>query len=389
MRNELAQSVLARIRCCLPEGKSYGLHEPWLHGNEWRYLKDCLDSGWVSTAGKFVGEFEDRLTEVTGISHAIATVNGTAALHVCLQLAGVATNDEVIVPTLTFVATANAVSYCGAVPHFADSSEKTLGLDPIKLTEYLEQTTEIRGDGRYNRATGRRIRAVMPMHTFGHPVDIDSIESVCAQFGLVLLEDAAEALGSLYRGQHVGRRGLMSALSFNGNKIVTTGGGGAVLTNDAELARSARHLTTTARVASNLEFMHDTVGYNYRMPNLNAALGLAQIEQLDDFLERKRALAAQYSRQFEDFENVRVFQPPSFACSNYWLNTLILRQEDLVQRGAILETLNAGGIEARPAWRLMHRLPMYSGCPRMDLSIAESLEKRIINVPSSAFLAGS
>jgi len=384
---ELAQRILQRVRRCLPEGTPFPLHEPSFEGNEWLYVKRCLDTGWVSTAGRYVDEFEARLCQITGARFAVATINGTAALHVCLKVAGITSNDEVIVPALTFVATANAVSYCGAVPHFADAAEATLGIDARRLSEHLRGVCEWRNGACYNRETGRRVRAVIPMHTFGHPSDLDSLEEACREFGLVLIEDAAESLGSRYRGQHTGTRGVLGALSFNGNKIVTTGGGGAVLTNSPELARAARHLTTTARVASGWEFVHDEVGYNYRLPNLNAALGLAQLEQLPVLLQRKKALAARYISEFKGFTGAQVFEAPAYADSNYWLNTLVLEADDLAELNAVLRLLNENGIGARPLWRLMHRVPMYRECPRMDLHVAESLERRILNVPSSAHLA--
>ena len=386
IHDDLAHEILERIRRCLPPGGPYSLHEPTFEGNEWVYLKRCLDSGWVSSAGGYVDDFETKLAEFTGARHAVATVNGTAALHVCLKLAGVAADDEVIVPALTFVATANAVSYCGAVPHFADAAPATLGLDSGKLAAHLAQTAEVRQGACYNGATGRRIRAVVPMHTFGHPADLDGLERVCGDFGLALVEDAAESLGSRQQGRHTGTRGLLGALSFNGNKIVTTGGGGAVITDSPELARAARHLTTTARLARGWEFVHDAVGYNDRLPSLNAALGLAQLELLPVLLARKRALAARYIREFAQFPGARMFEAPDIVESNYWLNTLLLDADDAAQRDAVLNVLNENGIGARPAWQLMHRLPMYRDCPRMHLGAAESLERRIINVPSSPLL---
>jgi perosamine synthetase len=333
-----------------------------------------------------VDEFEERLAAFTGAPFAIATVNGTAALHACLKVAGVAADDEVVVPALTFIATANAVSYCGAVPHLADASDATLGIDPGRLAEHLRRTAEVRNGACFNRATGRRIHAVVPMHTFGHPVDLDPLGELCREFRLTLVEDAAESLGTRYRGEHTGTRGLLGALSFNGNKIVTTGGGGAILTASRDAANAARHLTTTARVAAGWEFIHDSVGYNYRMPNLNAALGLAQLERLPDFLRRKRALAARYRAAFAGFRGASVFEPPGFADSNYWLNALVLDGDDAAERDVVLKTLNDHGIGARPVWRLMHRLPMYQGCPRMDLPVAESLERRVVNLPSSSYL---
>jgi len=280
------------------------------------------------------------------------------------------------------------VAYCGAVPHFVDSEERTLGIDPARLGGYLTEAAELRRDGSHNRATGRRIKAVVPMHTFGHPVDLDPLLDVCQRFRIELIEDAAESIGTLYKGRHTGNWGRLSALSFNGNKIITTGGGGAILTNDEDLASRARHLTTTAKIPHRWEFAHDRVGYNYRLPNINAALGCAQLEQLPGFLARKRRLAERYAAAFEGIAGLRFVSEPEFARSNYWLNTLLLDEEMATARDRLLALTNDAGIMTRPAWTLMHRLPMFSGCPRMDLSIAESLERRIINIPSSAELAG-
>jgi len=370
-----------------PEQKPIALHEPQFQGNEWNYVKECLDSGWVSSAGKYVDRFEVQLAEYTRIKHVIAVVNGTAALHTCLQLAGVTGNDEVIVPALTFVATANAVSYCGAVPHFADCEERTLGLDPFKLADYLEEIAEIRSEGCFNKESGCRIKAVVPVHTFGHPVDLDPLSEVCRRFRLILIEDAAESLGSFYKGSHTGRRGEISALSFNGNKIITTGGGGAILTNNASLAAAARHITKQAKLPHPWLFNHDMVGYNYRMPNINAALGCAQLEQLPDFIEKKRALALRYQEAFAGVEGIRIFKEAEFARSNYWLNVLLLDEAYSDQRDKLLELTNKSGIMTRPAWTLMPRLPIYKDCPGMDLACAEDLERRLINLPSSAFLS--
>ncbi|MCL6479862.1 MAG: LegC family aminotransferase [Peptococcaceae bacterium] len=381
------QRIVQAIKSVLPaDGESISLHEPLFAGNEWLYVKECLDTGWVSSVGKFVDLFEERIAEYTGVKRAVAVVNGTAALHICLKLAGVMPGDEVLVPALTFVATANAVTYCGAVPHFVDSEEKTLGIDPYKLDKYLQETAEIRTEGCYNRQTGRRIRAVVPMHTFGHPVDLDRLVEVCRRYGLELVEDAAESLGSYYKGRHTGNWGKVSALSFNGNKIVTTGGGGAILTNDERLGRLAKHITTTARVPHGWAFYHDMVGYNYRLPNINAALGCAQLEQLPAFLEKKRRLAERYNKVFSGIEGVSFFTEPEFARSNYWLNVLLLDDKYSGERDNLLEQANAAGIRTRPAWVLMHKLHIYRDCPKMELSTAENLERRIINLPSSAFL---
>jgi perosamine synthetase len=386
-QNGRADTIVEILRSTLSLDRGpVSLHEPQFAGNEWAYVKECLDSGWVSSVGKFVDRFEEDLASYTGARRAIAVVNGTAALHVCLKLVGVAAGDEVIIPSLTFVATANAVTYCGAVPHFAECEERTLGLDPAALGRYLENISYCGADGCINRLTGRRIKAVVPMHTFGHPVDLDPLLEVCKSFRLELVEDAAESLGSFYKGEHTGNRGRVSALSFNGNKVITTGGGGAILTNDEDLGRLAKHLTTTAKVPHRWEFNHDMVGYNYRMPNLNAALGCAQLELLPGFLERKRGLAERYRQAFAGFEGLRFFTEPDFARSNYWLNTLLLDEELAGERDAVLAATNDAGIMTRPAWTPMHRLPMFSDAPRMELPVTESLAARLINIPSSAFI---
>jgi perosamine synthetase len=381
-------AVLAAVRTVIPAASTnVALHEPEFRGNEWAYVKECLDSGWVSSAGKYVDRFESMLHDFTGAAHAVATINGTAALHICLQLVGVQRGDEVLIPTLTFIATANAVSYTGATPHFVDSEARTLGVDATKLEAYLREIAEIRDDSCRNRRTGAVIRALMPMHTFGHPVDLDAVIELCTRWHLALVEDAAESLGSWYHGRHTGNFGRAAGLSFNGNKIVTTGGGGAILTNDCDIGKLAKHLTTTARVAHHWSFIHDQVGYNYRLPNLNAALGCAQIERLPDFLARKRRLAERYIEAFRDVSGVTVMREPDNCLSNYWLNALLLDHADRTARDAILTALNDMGLMVRPVWTLMHWLPMYANCPRMDLSCAEALEQRIVNVPSSPFLA--
>ncbi|MGH6946946.1 MAG: LegC family aminotransferase [Kiloniellales bacterium] len=379
---EILNGVLRR------NGRDVALHEPHFGGREWDYLKDCLDSGWVSSAGAYVERFERELAALCEAPYAIAVVNGTAALQVALLLAGVGRDDEVLVPTLTFVATANAVAHCGAVPHFCDSATDTLGLDPEKLDSYLGEIAELRDGACRNKASGRRIAAVMAMHTFGHPVDLDALAEVAARWKLPLVEDAAEALGSRYKGRHVGRHGLLAALSFNGNKIVTTGGGGALLTHDPALAKAARHLTTTAKLPHRWAFDHDRVGFNYRLPNLNAALGVAQLEQLPALLAAKRRLAERYLQAFAQVPGVVPFREPRFAESNYWLNALLLDPALAGRRDDLLAATNDAGILARPAWTAMHALPMYRDCPRMDLSVAEDLVRRIVNLPSSPVLGG-
>lgn len=382
----LAVQVVEAIRTVVGSGP-VALHEPHFGGNEWIYLKECLDSTFVSSVGAFVDRFERELAAYTGAGHAVAVVNGTAALHVALQLAGVQPGDEVLIPAMTFVATSNAVSYCGAVPHFVDSERRTLGMDFRALREYLQSIAEVRNKQCVNRASGRVIRALVPMHTFGHPVDIDSALAVAADFHLALVEDAAESLGSTVGGRHTGTFGMMGTLSFNGNKTVTTGGGGAIITNDAALARRAKHLTTTAKMAHRWEFRHDEIGYNYRLPNLNAALGCAQLEQLPAMLQAKRRLYERYATAFARIPAVRLVAEPKGSHSNYWLQTLLLDESVAAHRDSILEATNGAGLMTRPVWALMHRLAPYRDSPRMELSCADSLERRLINLPSSAQLA--
>lgn len=379
--------ILNVLKSVLPTDQtSISLHEPCFGGNEWAYVKECLDTGWVSSVGKYVDRFEEQLAAYAGVNRAVAVVNGTAALHICLKLVGVEPGDEVLIPALTFVATANAVAYCGAVSHFVDSEMKTLGIDPHKLADYLTEIAEVRDGMCFNRLTGRPIKAVVPMHAYGHPVDLDPLAEVCRRFNLALIEDAAESLGSFYQGKHTGHWGKLAALSFNGNKTITTGGGGAILTNDEKLGALAKHLTTTAKRPHRWAFDHDQIGYNYRLPNINAALGCAQLEQLPDFLDKKRKLADRYRQAFKEIEGVTFFSEPEFAKSNYWLNVLLLDEERAGQRDALLALTNDAGIMTRPTWTLMHKLPMFSHGPRMDLTVAESLERRLINIPSSVTL---
>lgn len=390
-----AQSAerIAREICSIVRGQvddsgaeAVPLHEPRFGGNEWRYVKECIDTGWVSSVGGYVDEFEERLAAYTNSRRAVVTVNGTSALQVALELAGVGEGDEVLVPALTFVATANAVTYRRAVPHFVDCEPSTLGVDPEALSDYLSDATVVHEGRCVNRATGRRIRAVVPMHTFGHPVDLDGLQSVCREYRLTMIEDAAESLGSLYRSEHTGTRGLFGVLSFNGNKTITTGGGGALLTDDADLADRAKHITTTAKRDHAWAYVHDRVGYNFRMPNINAALGCAQLEQLSDFLEVKRSLADHYATAFRSVEGLHFVTEPEHGRSNYWLNAVLLEPDLASERGRILELTNGAGIRTRPAWTLMTQLPMYRDCPAMPLPVSESLGSRLINLPSSVSL---
>jgi perosamine synthetase len=365
------------------------LHEPLFAGNEWAYVKETIDSSFVSSVGAFVDRFERELAAATGSPHVIVTGTGTAALHIALLLAGVRAGDEVLLPTMTFVATANAIRYCDAVPHFIDVEEATLGVSAPALRDHLRAIGRTGPDGLMNRHTGRPIRAVVPMHAFGHPVDMAGLLAVAEEFGLQVVEDAAESLGSTYRGVHTGTLGLLGTLSFNGNKTITTGGGGAIMTGDPELARRARHLTTTGKLPHAWEYRHDMVAYNYRLPNLNAALGCAQLEQLPQLLARKRALTEQYAAALSGIDGVRLFREPAGSCSNYWLQTLLVERGGRPMRDAILAATHAAGYHTRPAWELLHGLTHFRDCPRADLTTAESLSARIVNLPSSAQLGGA
>lgn len=380
--NALVNDVITAIRSVVGSSQ-VALHEPSFEGNEWIYLKECLDSTYVSSVGKFVDQFEEDLANYTGAKYAISVVNGTAALQIALKLAGVQPDNEVLIPALTFVATANAVTYCNAVPHFVDCEELTLGIDTTKLRKYLQENSLQHSGQCINFITGRVIRALVPMHTFGHPSDIEGLLSIARDFNLVLVEDAAESLGSYYHGQHTGTFGLFGTLSFNGNKTITTGGGGAILTNSESMARHAKHLTTTAKLPHAWEFSHDEIGYNYRMPNINAALGCAQLEQLHAKLAAKRDLFSRYHDAFKSIKGVTLFREPQNCQSNYWLQCLVLDEKESENRNQILESTNKVGIMTRPAWMLLNELIPFRDLPSMDLSAAYSLAGRIINIPSS------
>lgn len=384
----LRQEIVRAIESVVGAGP-VALHEPRFRGNEWLYLKECLDSTFVSSVGKFVDRFEADLAAFTGAKRVVAVVNGTAALHVALRLAGVEPGDEVLLPALTFIATANAIAYCNATPHFVDSEERSLGMDAFALRGYLSATTDMRGGHCINRSTGRPIRAMVPMHTFGHPVDIEALLAIAHDFHLQLIEDAAESLGSTVGGRHTGTFGVMGTFSFNGNKTITTGGGGAILTNNVELGARAKHLTTTAKLPHRWNFVHDELGYNYRMPNLNAALGCAQLEQLSGFLADKRRLFDHYRLAFAAVTGVRLVAEPEGCRSNYWLQTLLLDESLADQRDAVVTATNDAGLMTRPVWTLMHRLPMYNKAPQAPLPVAESLERRLINIPSSSGLVST
>jgi aminotransferase in exopolysaccharide biosynthesis len=360
---------------------SIPLHAPRFESNETKYVVDALRSTFVSSVGQHVNEFERKISEFTGAHYVVATNNGTAALHTALRLAGVQCGDEVITQPLTFVATCNAIRYCGADPLFIDVERTTLGLSPEVISLFLEEFGEVRSDGLcWNRQSNRIIRAVVPVHNLGLPARAVEIGETCARYNITLIEDAAESLGSFRDGIHTGRAGCMGTLSFNGNKIITTGGGGAVITDDETMADKAKHLTTTAKRSHPWLYLHDEVGFNYRLPNLNAALGCAQIEQLQDYVERKRELANSYQQWFADKEPELVLEPQG-ARSNYWLNAVLLKDRE--ERDSFLKYTNECGVMTRPMWTPMHTLPMYQNCQRGDVTIAENIESRLVNIPSS------
>ena len=362
------------------------LHEPRFDGREREYVLDCLDSTFVSSIGAYVDRLETDLAEYMGVKRAVVVMNGTAALHLALVACRVEAGDEVLVPALTFVATANAVAYQGATPHFCDSDPVTLGLCPRKLEAHLAQIAEVSDDGRcINKLTGQQIKAVIPMHCFGHAVDMDALLEVADRYHITVIEDAAESLGSFYKGKHTGGFGRIGTLSFNGNKTITTGGGGALVTNDEELGARLKHLSTTAKVSGAGFFRHDEVGYNYRMPNLNAALGCAQLEQLPQYLEQKRALARRYCDIFAIYDEADFIEEPQNTQSNYWLCSARFKDAETLDEA--LKKTHAAGIMTRPVWDLMPDLQMYKACPQMNLDQAKALSQTLISLPSSPFLA--
>jgi aminotransferase in exopolysaccharide biosynthesis len=356
------------------------LHEPRFSGNEKKYLNECIDSTFVSSIGKFVDEFEEKIASYTSAKYAIATSNGTSALHISLLLADVGRDNEVITQPLTFVATCNAISYCGAKPLFIDVDRETMSLSPISLKEFLENNATVINQQCVNNTTGKVIKACVPMHTFGHPCKIDEIKDICDQYYIVLIEDSAESLGSFYKNRHTGTFGKMGVMSFNGNKIITAGGGGCIITDDEDLAKKAKHLTTTAKVSHKWEYVHDMIGYNYRMPNLNAALLVAQLESLDNFIDKKRKLADMYGEFFKGID-CKFVKESAESSSNYWLNAIILN--DKQQRDIFLNESNSQGVMTRPIWTLMNKLPMFKDAQCSDLTNSEWLEERVVNITSS------
>lgn len=378
------KEVIGFIKELYKDEKFIPLHAPIFAGNEKKYVNEAIDSTYVSSVGAFVDKFEHEFSKYVGVKRAVVTGNGTSALHAALHLLGVTYGDEVLTQALTFVATPNAVSYCGAHPVFLDSDPETLGLSLESLNTFLTSFAEVRDGACYNKKTGRRIRACLPMHVFGHPVKIEEIVNLCDKFQIPVIEDAAESLGSFYQGKHTGLFGKIGVFSFNGNKIITSGGGGMLVTNDETLGKRAKHLTTTAKVPHTWEFFHDEIGFNYRMPNLNAALIVAQLEQLPFFIENKRATASLYKEFFEN-KGIEFFTEPRKAKSNYWLNAILLKNRD--ERDLFLKETNQAGVMTRPVWNLMPDLPMYKSAHSEDLKVARSLADRIVNIPSSVRLS--
>jgi perosamine synthetase len=384
---DLPNEIARRLDAMFPHrDANIALHEPEFNNQAETLVLDCLRSTYVSSVGEYVQDFETELAAACGVKHAVAMVNGTAALEVALRVVGVEPGSEVLLPSLTFVATANAVSHLNAVPHFVDVEDRSLGIDSDALVRHLKKIGRQTSEGLFNKETGRRISAIIPVHVFGHPVAMDDLNAVANSFDLPVIEDAAEALGSQYKLKHCGSLGQAGAFSFNGNKILTTGGGGAVVTNDSKIADLARHLSSTAKLVHPWEFEHDSVGYNYRMPNLNAALGVSQLMDLETRIASKRTLGAAYESAFSDQPGLRVLTEPSYATSNYWLNAIILDSAAVGCRDAVLKKLHKLGFMARPIWKPMHKQVMYADAPRAKLPITEDFAGRIINLPSSAHL---
>jgi len=376
-------AVINFIKSIYSKNQFIPLHEPRFLGNEKKYLNECIDSTFVSSAGKFVDELEEKIAKYTGAKYVVATGNGTSALHISLILANVDKNSEVITQPLTFVATCNAINYCNAKPIFIDVDTDTMGLSPSALRSFLENNTTVKNKQCINNKTKKVIKACIPMHSYGHPCRIDKIKEICDEYYIFLIEDAAESLGSMYKYKHTGTFGQLGTISFNGNKIITAGGGGCIITNEKVLAKKAKHLTTTAKVPHKWDFNHDMVGYNYRMPNLNAALLVAQLEKLNDFITNKRNLANKYEAFFKSM-NYDFFKELKDSKSNYWLNSIMLKDKN--QRDKFLEETNSKGVMTRPIWTLMNKLPMFKDAQCDGLKNSNWLHERVVNIPSSPTL---
>jgi perosamine synthetase len=378
------QYIIKKIREVFRKSEGFiPLHEPIFIGDEKKYLDECIDSTYISSVGKFVNLFEEKIAEYTGSKSAIVCVNGTSALHLALVLTGIEQDDEVLTQPLTFIATSNAIRYCNAAPVFLDVDRDTMGLSPKALEYFLTYETEIKAGVCHNKTTGRRIKACVPMHTFGHPCRIDEIAEICNKHKIDLIEDAAESIGSFYKGKHTGTFGKIGMISFNGNKTITTGGGGVLLFNDEKLAKRAKHLSTQAKIPHPWEFMHDEIGYNYRMPNINAAVGLAQLENINLYIEKKRKLASLYSDFFQN-SSIKFFHEPENSVSSYWLNAIIF--DSITRRDLFLKESNDQGVMTRPFWKLMNHLPMFENCQKGSLENSEWLEDRVVAIPSSVIL---
>ena len=383
MTHKITTKIAEVIREIVPEGKVQ-LHEPIFEGREIEYLTDCIKTGFVSSVGQYVTKFEKEMCDITGATYAIALVNGTCALQLALRVSGVIENDEVILPTLTFVAGASAIRSLGAWPCFADSETKTLGICSTSIRDWLKNNTKRNSKNELiNSNTDRRISAIMPVHIFGHPCNISDLSHLANEYGLALIEDAAEGLGSTYRGRHLGTFGNCGIISFNGNKTVTAGGGGVLLTNNRDVALHCKHLSTTAKVSHKWDYIHDQFGYNFRMPNVNAAIALAQLENLPKLLQRKRNLFKYYDEKLGGFEGCTILNEPSLSKSNFWLQNLLLPDTECKGRDQILDELTSLGIMVRPIWKLLHELEPYKDCPRMTIDVAPNLRKRIISLPSN------
>ena len=381
MKKFSSNLISKSISKALGSGKHF-LHEPYLRGNEIKYLKNTIKNNFVSTSGKYVNLFENKISKYTKSKSAIAVVNGTQAIFISLKACGVGLHDEVLVPALTFVGTVNAISYLGSKPHFVDSNIKNFGIDCDKLEIYLKTISIVKNKKLYNKKTGNRIKAILPVHIFGHPCEIEKIIRLAKKYNLFVVEDAAEGLGSFYKKKHLGTFGDVGCISFNGNKIITTGGGGIVITNNKRLAKKIRHLTTTAKIPHKWEYIHDEIGFNFRMPNINAALGIAQLEKIKVFLKAKRKILSIYSKVFEKIDGVELYKEPKFSKSNYWLQTLVLNKKNSKFKNIILKKLYQNNIYARPVWKLISELKPYKNCEKMNLSGAKDIYKRTINLPS-------
>lgn len=386
MSTATSSDIIAAVQSVIGDApRPVSLHEPYFAGNESAYVQSCIDEGWVSSVGAFVDRFEKDIASYCGAKHAVVVVNGTCALHVALVALGVQPGEEVLIPSLTFVATANAVSHAGALAHFVEVEEISLGIDPVKLRAYLQRIATMQNGRAVNKQTGRVIAALLPVHIFGHPCQMEALREVAEEWHLAVIEDATEALGSIAQGKPVGHEGA-GVFSFNGNKIITTGGGGAIVMQDEALYRRIKHLTTTAKQPHKWAFSHNEVAWNYRMPNLNAAMGCAQLEQLPGFIAAKRGLASRYMEAFKGIQGMRILPEPELTKSNYWLVTLIADKADKTWLEYTLQGFHDAGVLCRPIWTPLHQLPMYQSSPRADLALTEQLAQRIINLPSSVKL---